>query len=893
LHRQVSRHYASLAVLALFGSNACSQEPRSESFTERAEALTLPGITLKTVAIPRFIGAQNGGGGAVLATATVAQGWETFSLEDVNGGTLESGDSVLIRAGNGQFFQASNGGGSSLNAASNNQLGWETFKIVRQSGAGNIKNDDVVGLQTASGAWISAQNGGGNGVFAFGGALGSWEQLRIAGLAVAPPAAPPPTPAAASVANVNFRTQLAGRYVTAQNGGGGSLTASATSAQAWESFTLEDVNGGTLQSGDSVFIRVGTGQYWQAANGGGSTLDAGSSSKLAAETFKIVRQSGGGTIAVGDVVGLQASSGAWVSAENGGGGSVWAYGGALGSWEQLVYGVGQTQNDSSAPNTPGQPTLANGRGAIMSFVEYEAENMQTNGAILGPTRAFGQVAAEASGRRAVRLSATGQYVQLTNRTPSNSIVVRYSIPDAGESYWVSLGVYVNGALRTRLALTSRYSWTYGGDADFNQSWQNDPGRGNAHHFFDEARALVGDIPVGASVTLRKDAGDAAASYDIDLVDMEAVPGPQGQPSGYLSLSDCGATANDGSDDSGAIQACVDRARGEGRGLYIPQGTFDSFSRPISAGGVTIRGAGMWYSTINGYNARFDCWANNCKYYDFAVFGDSTQRLDDATDTAFTGNGSSGVLLENIWVEHTRVGYWTGPGTNGLTIRSSRFRDLFADGINLYGGTSDSVCENNHLRNTGDDALAAWSDTANGYGPDRNNVFRKNYVQLPWKANCFALYGGDGNRIEDNVCADVVQYPGILLAREFNAHAFTGTTSVARNTLIRAGAWAYGQEQGALKIHADQADVSGINVTDLELISPTYYGVHMQGLASISNVNLSGVSITSPGSGSFFLNWGSRGSLTARGVTATGSPQGVRNDSAGNFNLIRGAGNSGW
>src|SRR5439155_2135718 len=175
--------------------------------------------------------------------------------------------------------------------------------------------------------------------------------------------------------------------------------------------------------------------------------------------------------------------------------------------------------------------------------------MATNGVVLGPTRTFGQVAAEASGRRAVRLSNVGQFVQFINATPSNSIVVRYSIPDRGPDFWTTLSVYVNGAFRTRLSVTSRYSWTYGGDGDFNRPWQNDPTRGNPHHFFDETHALVGDIPVGATVMLRKDGSDDASNYDIDLVDMEQVPPPLGQPPGFLSLSgDCGATPNDTSDD---------------------------------------------------------------------------------------------------------------------------------------------------------------------------------------------------------------------------------------------------------------------------------------------------------------------------------------------------------
>jgi hypothetical protein len=708
------------------------------------------------------------------------------------------------------------------------------------------------------------------------------------------------------ISGITFQTGLQGRFVGAVNDGGGAVIATATVAQAWETFSLIDINGGSLESGDSVFVRAGNGQYFQALNGGGSTLNAASNNTLGWETFRIVKQTGTGTIHDGDVVGLQDSGDTWVSAENGGGGKVFAYGAALGPWESLVFttgassgsppmsGPGAPGGPGAPPNVPGQPTLPNGRGATMNYVEYEAENMTTDGSVLGPTRTFGQVAAEASGRRCVRLSQVGQSVQFVNATDSNSMVVRYSIPDGGDSYWVTLSVYVNGAFRTHLSLTSRYSWTYGSDADFNQPSQKDRSLGNPHHFFDEVRAMTGDVPAGATVMIRKDGSDNAATYDIDLVDMEQVASPLGQPGGYLSLTaDCGATPNDGSDDSNAIQGCVDRARGEGRGLYIPPGTFNSYSHPISVAGVTIRGAGMWYSTIYGYNAHFDCWGGNCQYFDFAVTGDSTLRIDTNTDTAFGGNGSSGVVLDGIWIEHTKTGYWPGPGTTDLTIRNSRIRDLFADGVNLYGGTSNSVVTNNHARNTGDDAFAAWSDSGSGQGPDHGNVISNNYVQLPWKANCFALYGGDGNVIQDNVCADVVQYPGILVARQFNAFAFTGTTQIARNTLIRAGAWAYNQEQGALKLHADQGPVENVTVTGLDLIDPTYYGVHVEGTSSIGSVWISNVNVSNPGSGTFFLNWGSNGAMNADGVVATGSPVGVQDDSNGAFNLIRGNGNSGW
>jgi hypothetical protein len=355
------------------GSAGVAGESAVEGATER---LTLNGITLQTVLVPRYVGALNNGGSAVNATAPVAQAWETFSLVDSNGGSLESGDSVFIQAGNGQYFQAVNGGGSTLNAGSNNQLGWETFKVVKQSGTGTINNGDVIGLQDSTGSWVSAANGGGGAVFAYGGALGSWEQFRInglpAGVTPPPPPNPPPAPPSSptTVNGVSFLATLNNTYVGATNNGGSSVVATATTVQAWETFSLVDINGGSLESGDSVYVKAGNGQYFQALNGGGSSLNAGSNNAQAWETFKVVKKSGGGTINTGDVVGLQASTGSWVSAENGGGGSVFAYGGALGSWESFAIGIG-----APAAGNPGWRLVwsdeFNGTGLDTSKWSYE------------------------------------------------------------------------------------------------------------------------------------------------------------------------------------------------------------------------------------------------------------------------------------------------------------------------------------------------------------------------------------------------------------------------------------------------------------------------------------------------------------------------------------------
>lgn len=543
---------------------------------------------------------------------------------------------------------------------------------------------------------------------------------------------------------------------------------------------------------------------------------------------------------------------------------------------------------------PGDYIFPDGRGARVNFKTYEAEEMETNGQTLGPTRDFGQVAAEASGRRAVRLNNQGDYVSFVNQAASNSVVIRYSIPDNGENYWTKLTVLVDDVERAKLDVTSRYSWSYRNEKDniFNKPEQNNPGAGTPHHFFDETRALIGDIPVGSKVTVRKSSGDGAAHYDIDLVEMEQVAAPLPQPAGFRSIIDCGATNNgDQDDDTGAIQQCLNDP---GAGVYIPPGVFHVKSDTLEVANTQVRGAGMWHSTIMGYRARFACWDHNCRYYDFAVFGDTTARYDADPDVAFDGSNNNGVVLENIWVEHRRVGYWVSGGGDGIVIRNSRFRNLHADGVNFYGHTRNSVIENTHFRNTGDDAIAQWSHNWGGRAPGENNTFRHNYIQLPWKANCFGIYGGSNTKIEDNVCSDVLQYPGVLLARQFDSHAFGGTNSLTRNTLLRTGGRAYGYRQGALKFSAQQGPVDHIRVNDMDIIDPTYFGIQIQGEDYVGDTTLENVRIQNPGDGGFFLMWGSKGALDASNVAYSGGAPAIVAESGASFSVNKvGGGNTGW
>src|SRR4051794_37977283 len=166
------------------------------------------------------------------------------------------------------------------------------------------------------------------------------------------------------------------------------------------------------------------------------------------------------------------------------------------------------------------PLNVPGRGATVPFLEQEAEYADTNGSLVGPTRYYGQLASEASGREAVTLDAAGEYVEFTLTAPANAVTFRYSLPDnaAGTGRDATIDLRVGSQAPKAVAVTSKYSWYYGG-----YPFNNNPGDINPHHFYDEARAtFASTAPAGTKVRLQVTSTAQSPSFTIDLADFELV-----------------------------------------------------------------------------------------------------------------------------------------------------------------------------------------------------------------------------------------------------------------------------------------------------------------------------------------------------------------------------------
>jgi hypothetical protein len=536
------------------------------------------------------------------------------------------------------------------------------------------------------------------------------------------------------------------------------------------------------------------------------------------------------------------------------------------------------------------------------YTSLEAEDGTHNGTLLGPSTAYRTVESESSGRRAVSLDNSGDYVEWTAPVNGNSLVVRYSIPDSagGGGVTIPLVMRVNGSPVHTFTLTSQYAWVYG-----NFPWGNNPSAGNAHKFYDEVHVKLGSsYSNGDTITLVKP--DNATSYIIiDLVDFEQVDPPGTMPVDSLSIIDYGAVVDGSTDSTVAVENCIAAAKSGGKEVWIPEGTFKIGSIDVSC--VTIRGAGMWYSRFSGPNSRFQCTGDDCRFYDFAVFGSTDQRDDEdgGAGNAFNGNPGSGSRLERIWVERKKCAFWVGDWQNttppdGLVITECRFRNLMADAVNLCSGTSNSIIDSCSVRNSGDDSLACWSPLDGG-PLCRNNIISNNVIQGPWLANGIALYGGSGHVVINNEVYDTVTTgAAVYIAANFGAWLFSDTITVTGNRSVRCGTnESYlGYPTGGMWVIAWDKSIpteATIQFYDNDIEDASRSGLTVQGPMEIIGVLLL-KDLRIDGSNDYALDviGTARGGMYCIDVAATGSGiGGLRNSAGASFTINNVSGNSGW
>ncbi len=488
-----------------------------------------------------------------------------------------------------------------------------------------------------------------------------------------------------------------------------------------------------------------------------------------------------------------------------------------------------------ANNTSDRPLFV-GRGANMPYDMYEAEDGVVGGgaAVVGPNRTVGDVAGEASGRRAVTLNNNGAFVEFTTKAATNTLVTRFSIPDSagGGGNNSTLNIYVNGTFHKALPLTSRYAWLYGAEA----SPGNSPSAGSPRHIYDEANIFLDTtVPAGSRIRLQKDAANST-TYAIDFINLELVS-PIANPDPARYAVPTGFTHQD-------VQNALDRVRmdttGNLIGVYLPPGEYSTAQKfQVYLKPIRVIGAGPWYtrfiapSTQDNTDVGFQVanTANGSVFANFAYFGNYTSRID-GPGKVFDLSGTSGMTIDNIWAEHQICLYW-GTNTDNTTIRNSRIRDLFADGVNMTNGSTGNLVTNNEARATGDDSFALFNAQDAGGGDNRDNVYENLTSILTWRAAGVAVYGGLANTFRNMYIADTLVYSGITISSldfgiPMNGFGASPPTQVQNVSLVRTGGHFWGaQTFPGIWLFSASKVFQGIRVSDVDIVDPTYHGIMFQ------------------------------------------------------------------
>ncbi|CAM3536471.1 Glycosyl hydrolase [Paenibacillus lupini] len=516
-------------------------------------------------------------------------------------------------------------------------------------------------------------------------------------------------------------------------------------------------------------------------------------------------------------------------------------------------------------NNTNAVSLYSGRGANMPFTIMEAESTSntTNGTKLAPNFKPGDFAGEASGRSAVQLDATGEYVEFTLTSPANAFVLRNAV---AENTTGTVSVYANGVSKGKFNVSSKFSYLYATPSTLGRlGYDNASGAGlTAYWLYEDSQLMLDQVyPVGTKIKIQKDAGDVPWIY-VDMIETENVAPAQANPdpSKYVEVSS-----------SKSIEQALNEFRQDTtkKGIYIPAGNWTINSKIFLYGRATeIVGAGPWYTklvapqdqsnTDVGFN--IGSAANGSTIRDLSAWGNYIYRTD-GPGKFIDGNGMQNVTVQNIWVEHFICLYW-GVNSSNNTFKNNRIKNTFADGINMTNGSSNNVIDNNYARGTGDDSFALFSAADAGGSYNVGNKYTNLTATNVRRAAAFAVYGGSNNLFQNLYGADTLTYPGITISSYsfgYNTLGFGDQDTVIDGaTLDRTGGdfWTsvgaddkindY-QNFGAIWIYGGDRAIKNILIKNVDINNPVYFGLMFQSMTPnnmvMQNIRVENVNINNP------------------------------------------------
>ncbi len=537
---------------------------------------------------------------------------------------------------------------------------------------------------------------------------------------------------------------------------------------------------------------------------------------------------------------------------------------------------------------------ANERGYCdRGYLRYEAERekCETDGVILDPSYDQRFIQSEASDQSAVNLVAKGSYVEWTNDSAADGLNIRFSLPDdtTGNGRQGNLILYIDGDSTQTITLSSYWAWQYilKSGSKYPDNIPNKNLKFPRMRFDEMHFKLDHEIPENSTFRLVKaDTNDIP--YTIDFVELEKIPAAVT----FESVPDANKVMY--APENGKLQDFI--AQNTGKTIFIPEGKYEVDGRIImNVNGTKIIGAGMWHTEIyftassddkSTYNKRgIEAYGSNITLEGFYLNTINNKRYYNNDPVYQVGKGLMGSFgsnstIKKLWIEHFECGGWI-EGADNLNIQYCRFRNNYADGMNLAYGCKNSVVEHCSYRNNGDDDMASWS---RGTGLCENIVYRFSTSENNWRASGLGFFGGKQNKAYSIVIRDPMEagfrvtcdFPGMPFSSDgysefYNISVYKG--GVAAGTVgISGDLW--GNQQGALHINSSsQYDLVNIKIYNVDFHDSKNDAIFIgSGSRTIKNLVLKDINIDSTGQyGIFFYNTKGNGAYCNISYDHIGAP----------------------
>ena len=317
-------------------------------------------------------------------------------------------------------------------------------------------------------------------------------------------------------------------------------------------------------------------------------------------------------------------------------------------------------------------------------------------------------------------TATGQYVHWTNNTGQNitAINLRSCIPDAptGGGITYTIDLYVNGVFRQAFSVNSQQNYCYEG-TNYNGQTDKNPADGDPRGFWNDTHAFISGAAVapGETINFRWIPPIRRRSTILTWWILETPPAAA-EPAGQFPLhsqlwSRVKQPVAWTTPPPSTTASARPRRRVKSPGYRRAPFTSAPSTAGSNASGITIEGAGPWYSTIyrvtpanntqgvaNIITTTSSTLENVCSGLQLAQAGRAT------TTTARLISAANNWVVNNVWIQHVTSSFWCA-GVDG-TAENCRALSTWADGGNFNNVQSANgigmnlTYSNNFVRGTG-------------------------------------------------------------------------------------------------------------------------------------------------------------------------------------------------